>query len=153
MADIEAGLTQLHARHREAGTAAPDGGSATPPVAFLQVTGVTEGSPAAEAGLRSGDQLAALGSVHADNFGSLADVAGVVRHSAGRALSLTALRDRVCLAAAWCPSTGLRGRRQGGWVPGLRGRQNVFGYQAWDVIPAMSVWVWFSPTRHLGAWM
>ena len=95
MADIEAGLTQLHARHREVGAtaAAPAGGSATPPAAFLQVTGVTEGSPAAEAGLRSGDQLAALGSVHADNFCSLSDVAGVVQHSSGRPLAVTALRD------------------------------------------------------------
>ncbi|XP_043235034.1 26S proteasome non-ATPase regulatory subunit 9-like isoform X2 [Amphibalanus amphitrite] len=92
MSDIEAGLAQLHAQHREAGTASEAGGSATPPAAFLQVTAVTDGSPAAEAGLRAGDQLAALGSVNADNFGSLSDVAGVVRHSAGRPLAVTALR-------------------------------------------------------------
>ncbi|XP_037072304.1 26S proteasome non-ATPase regulatory subunit 9-like [Pollicipes pollicipes] len=104
MTRIEAGLAELHGRQRAAGGAAREPDSApTPPAAFLQVTGVSDGSPAAAAGLQRGDQLAAVGSVHADNFGTLADVAAAVRHSAGRPLPVTVLRDGRRLALQLTP--------------------------------------------------
>ena len=89
MSEIDTRLALLLDRQRDRNES--ESGSAMPPAAFLQVTSVSEGSPAAEAGLRAGDQLTALGSVRADNFGSLADVAGAVAVTAlrgGRRLSL-----------------------------------------------------------------
>ncbi|CAH1173721.1 unnamed protein product [Phaedon cochleariae] len=57
-------------------------------IPFARVTIVSEGSPADHAGIRVGDEVVEFGSVNADNFKNITDIATVVQHSDGSQVSV-----------------------------------------------------------------
>ncbi|KAL4892723.1 hypothetical protein BDV59DRAFT_39514 [Aspergillus ambiguus] len=72
------------------GSAASDVGILGPP--FAKVNGVTEASPAHQAGLRPGDTIRVFGSVNWINHARLTKVAEVVQQNEGRALTVKIVR-------------------------------------------------------------
>ena len=99
MSQIELGLHSLHAQSREGiGVVHPD---AVPceilprkpiPNTFAKVDKVEENSPASEAGLLVGDELAAFGSVNAENFVSMKSLSEVTYRSKNLSLELEIVR-------------------------------------------------------------
>eukprot|EP00047_Mylnosiga_fluctuans_P014452 m.38594 g.38594 ORF g.38594 m.38594 type:complete len:189 (-) comp5514_c0_seq2:197-763(-) len=87
LAKIEAGLAAVHAasKREETGAGPAPMSPSTPAVlpAFLVVGPVTALSPAAEAGLQSGDKIVRFGSINAGNFAGMGTIADLVRHSEG----------------------------------------------------------------------
>ncbi len=63
----------------------------TPPFTSLTVKGVLKGKPAAEAGIKPGDQIIKVGSVDLVKAGK--DLADVLRHNQDEVISLTVLRN------------------------------------------------------------
>uniref|UniRef100_A0A8D3CHF4 26S proteasome non-ATPase regulatory subunit 9 n=1 Tax=Scophthalmus maximus TaxID=52904 RepID=A0A8D3CHF4_SCOMX len=100
MAEIEEALHKLHAREKakreqdeaEAHVEAMEQEVTLPPP-FAQVDAVTQGSPACGAGLRVGDEVIEFGSVNAENFQNLQNIAAVVQHSEGKPLRVAVIRD------------------------------------------------------------
>ncbi|NXD26743.1 PSMD9 ATPase, partial [Spelaeornis formosus] len=99
MKQVEEALHKLHAREKE--KHARDEAEALAeamsqeqrlPQAFARVNAVTPGSPASAAGLQVDDEVVEFGSVNANNFQSLQNIATVVQHSEGRPLSVTVIR-------------------------------------------------------------
>ncbi|XP_037115326.1 26S proteasome non-ATPase regulatory subunit 9 [Syngnathus acus] len=99
MADIEDALHRLHAHEKakrlhgqtEALEEAMEQQDVLPP-AFARVDDITQGSPAAIAGLRIGDEVVEFGSVNTGNFQCLNNIASVVQHSEGKPLRVTVVR-------------------------------------------------------------
>ncbi|MPC85223.1 26S proteasome non-ATPase regulatory subunit 9 [Portunus trituberculatus] len=73
----------------------PNGTNAPPPPQnfepFAKVDHVMPGSPANMAGLQEGDLLSKFGSVTAENFCNLTNVAAVVQHSVNSAIQVSFL--------------------------------------------------------------
>ncbi|XP_060641993.1 26S proteasome non-ATPase regulatory subunit 9 [Anolis sagrei] len=99
MQQVEEALHQLHARDKEkhardeAEARAEARGQGLPsPQPFAKVNAITPGSPASLSGLQVGDEIVEFGSVNAHNFQSLQNIATVVQHSEGKALSVTVIR-------------------------------------------------------------
>uniref|UniRef100_A0A8D2PLH4 26S proteasome non-ATPase regulatory subunit 9 n=1 Tax=Zosterops lateralis melanops TaxID=1220523 RepID=A0A8D2PLH4_ZOSLA len=99
MKQVEEALHQLHAREKE--KHARDEAEALAeamsqkqnlPQAFAKVNAVTPGSPASVSGLQVDDEIVEFGSVNANNFQNLQNIATVVQHSEGRPLSVTVIR-------------------------------------------------------------
>ncbi|NWS96573.1 PSMD9 ATPase, partial [Mionectes macconnelli] len=99
MKQVEEALHQLHAREKE--KQARDEAEALAeamsqnqslPQPFARVNAVTPGSPASVSGLQVDDEIVEFGSVNANNFQNLQNVATVVQHSEGRPLSVTVIR-------------------------------------------------------------
>ncbi|KAJ8286264.1 hypothetical protein GJAV_G00036430 [Gymnothorax javanicus] len=101
MLEIEEALHRLHAA--EKARRAQDGGGPTQaeameeepslPAPFARVDAITPGSPASQAGLRVGDEIIEFGSINTGNFQTLQNIASVVQHSEGKALSITVVRE------------------------------------------------------------
>ncbi|NWI09393.1 PSMD9 ATPase, partial [Crypturellus soui] len=100
MKQVEEALHQLHAREKE--KQAKDEAEALAearsqqqglPRAFARVNEVTPGSPASLSGLQVDDEIVEFGSVNAQNFQNLQNIATVVQHSEGRPLSVTVIRS------------------------------------------------------------
>ena len=60
---------------------------------FLRVHGVIPDSPSHASGLRNGDAICQIGSLHKDNFTNLGDVAEVVKLSVNKAVPVKLIRD------------------------------------------------------------
>ena len=60
---------------------------------FLRVHGVLPDSPAYNSGLRDGDVICQIGSLHKDNFSNLGDVAEIVKLSVNKAVPVKVIRD------------------------------------------------------------
>ncbi|NXO29906.1 PSMD9 ATPase, partial [Cisticola juncidis] len=99
MKEVEEALHKLHAREKE--KQAKDEAEALAearsqnqslPQAFAKVNAVTPGSPASVSGLQVDDEIVEFGSVNANNFQNLQNIATVVQHSEGRPLSVTVIR-------------------------------------------------------------
>ncbi|XP_033641089.1 26S proteasome non-ATPase regulatory subunit 9-like [Asterias rubens] len=99
MVNIENSLHDLHSyerQQREQGESLPTNGASTAAIAlipFASIDLVSEGSPAANAGLLVGDEIIEFGSICTSNFKSLQDIATVVRHSQGRSVRVVTLRE------------------------------------------------------------
>uniref|UniRef100_A0A7S2V143 PDZ domain-containing protein n=1 Tax=Fibrocapsa japonica TaxID=94617 RepID=A0A7S2V143_9STRA len=63
------------------------------PMAFAEVREVSEGSPAASAGLQAGDRVVKFGSVNAGNHRDLAAVADVARNNIGQSIQVAIERE------------------------------------------------------------
>ncbi|XP_063423987.1 26S proteasome non-ATPase regulatory subunit 9-like [Mytilus trossulus] len=72
---------------------------------FLEVNKVDDGSPASTAQLQEGDKILQFGSITAENFKSLQDIASVVQHSKGKPLTLTVSRSNTDLRLSLTPNT------------------------------------------------
>ncbi|XP_015733510.1 26S proteasome non-ATPase regulatory subunit 9 isoform X2 [Coturnix japonica] len=88
MKQVEEALHQLHAREKEKhardeAEARAEAMSQNLPTAFAKVNVVTPESPASIAGLQVDDEIVEFGSVNANNFKSLQNIATVVQHSEG----------------------------------------------------------------------
>ncbi|OWK61244.1 26S proteasome non-ATPase regulatory subunit 9 [Lonchura striata] len=90
MKQVEEALHKLHAREKE--KHAKDEAEALAeamsqkqslPQAFAKVNTVTPGSPASVSGLQVDDEIVEFGSVNANNFQNLQNIATVVQHSEG----------------------------------------------------------------------
>ncbi|NXQ43300.1 PSMD9 ATPase, partial [Catharus fuscescens] len=99
MKEVEEALHKLHAREKE--KHAKDEAEAMAeamrqnqslPQPFAKVNAVTPGSPASVSGLQVDDEIVEFGSVNANNFQNLQNIATVVQHSEGRPLSVTVIR-------------------------------------------------------------
>uniref|UniRef100_A0A8C9N238 26S proteasome non-ATPase regulatory subunit 9 n=1 Tax=Serinus canaria TaxID=9135 RepID=A0A8C9N238_SERCA len=99
MKEVEEALHKLHAREKE--KHAKDEAEALAeamsqnqslPQAFAKVNTVSPGSPASVSGLQVDDEIVEFGSVNANNFQNLQNIATVVQHSEGRPLSVTVIR-------------------------------------------------------------
>lgn len=120
MKQIEEGLHHVHAAAREkkklAGESQTTGGDtsddeqSTP---FLTVDHVSPGSPAEKAGLQLGDRIVKFGSVNAENFQNMQNIASVVQHSKGQSLGIILRRAnniyRLSLTPSEWPGRGLLG--------------------------------------------
>uniref|UniRef100_A0A8C9L6D7 26S proteasome non-ATPase regulatory subunit 9 n=1 Tax=Pavo cristatus TaxID=9049 RepID=A0A8C9L6D7_PAVCR len=98
MKQVEEALHQLHAREKEKhardeAEARAEAMSQSLPPAFAKVNAVTPESPASTSGLQVDDEIVEFGSVNAQNFKSLQNIATVVQHSEGRPLSVTVIRN------------------------------------------------------------
>ncbi|XP_056318442.1 26S proteasome non-ATPase regulatory subunit 9 [Danio aesculapii] len=98
MVEIEEALHKLHATakvaHEQDDTQMETSGQTVDsPSPFALVDAVTHGSPAAQAGLRVGDQIMEFGSVNTHNFRNLRDIAAVVQHSEGKSLRVGVFRN------------------------------------------------------------
>ncbi|KAG8456087.1 hypothetical protein GDO86_002040 [Hymenochirus boettgeri] len=99
MKQIEDALHQLHAREKEkhekdkaeAQSEVLQHQNSSP--AFARVDTVTAGSPASMSGLQVGDEIIAFGTVNTSNFKTLQNIAEVVKHSEGKPLNITVVRD------------------------------------------------------------
>ncbi|XP_026865123.1 26S proteasome non-ATPase regulatory subunit 9 [Electrophorus electricus] len=99
MVEIEEALHMLHARERakreqdqaEAQVESMEQESSLPSP-FARVDAVTQGSPAHQAGLLTGDEIIEFGSVNTSNFQNLQNIASVVQHSEGKSLSVAVIR-------------------------------------------------------------
>jgi len=60
---------------------------------FLTVDSVTGGSPAADAGLRKGDEIIQFGSICEPNFKALNQISELVQNSVNKPIRLTILRE------------------------------------------------------------
>ncbi|XP_001635592.2 26S proteasome non-ATPase regulatory subunit 9 [Nematostella vectensis] len=118
MKEIEEGLHKVHAkakenkRENETGQASTESRDVnlTP---FLRVESVTPHSPAAKAGLEVGDNILKFGSLSAQNFQGLQNIASVVQHSKGIPLHVTIQREdkrkNISLTPNTWPGKGLLG--------------------------------------------
>ncbi|XP_065305430.1 26S proteasome non-ATPase regulatory subunit 9 [Dermacentor albipictus] len=116
MKDIEKSLHAYHAQLSRNG-ADNNGGPATVtqqqqnvahgsgPAAqpFAVVGKVENGSPADVAGLSAGDKIVKFGSVNAENFKDLTDIAAVVQHSVGRPVNVLVKRGADAVPAVLTP--------------------------------------------------
>ncbi|XP_075291057.1 26S proteasome non-ATPase regulatory subunit 9 [Opisthocomus hoazin] len=98
MKQVEEALHQLHAREKEKhakdeAEALAEAMGQSLPQAFAKVNAVTPGSPASISGLQVDDEIVEFGSVNANNFQNLQNIATVVQHSEGRPLSVTVIRS------------------------------------------------------------
>ncbi|KAI0228938.1 26S proteasome non-ATPase regulatory subunit 9 [Lamellibrachia satsuma] len=98
MGQIETGLHALHSDARTDTVHRMDvdstaTGQRPQKQPFARVALVDTGSPASNAGLQVGDELLEFGSVTQENFTSLQDIAAVVKHSNGHAVTLVVLRE------------------------------------------------------------
>ncbi|XP_068594677.1 26S proteasome non-ATPase regulatory subunit 9 [Brachionichthys hirsutus] len=100
MVEIEEALHKLHAREKAKRERDESGAQeeamerrVTLPPPFARVDAVTQGSPACGAGLRVGDEVVEFGSVNAENFRNLQNIASVVQHSEGKPLRIAVIRD------------------------------------------------------------
>lgn len=97
MAAIEKKLHDIHAEARESGKAsneqAAQQSTASVLKGFVKVNSVTEGSPAAAAGMRVGDAIIEFGTLSATNFSTLSDLALVAQHSIERPIKVVVNRD------------------------------------------------------------
>ncbi|XP_022086107.1 26S proteasome non-ATPase regulatory subunit 9-like [Acanthaster planci] len=99
MVQIESSLHDLHAferQQREQGGSLPTNGAGSAAAAlvpFARIDLVTEGSPAANAGLLVGDEIIEFGHVNTSNFKSMQDVAAVVQQNEGKLLTIVMLRE------------------------------------------------------------
>ena len=97
--EIEQGLADVHSQARkdrgESATSPPTSPTAPekPRVAFLRVGEVSDGSPAQDAGFKDGDLITKLGSITADNFTGLQDVAKLTQHAENRPVGVELQRD------------------------------------------------------------
>ncbi|KAL1501883.1 hypothetical protein ABEB36_007123 [Hypothenemus hampei] len=62
-------------------------------IPFAKVTQVSDGSPAFYAGIRVNDELVEFGTVNANNFKAITDIATVVQHSEGTQVNLKLKRN------------------------------------------------------------
>ncbi|XP_054501969.2 26S proteasome non-ATPase regulatory subunit 9 isoform X1 [Agelaius phoeniceus] len=99
MKQVEEALHKLHAREKEKhakdeaeALAEAMSQSQSLPRAFAKVNSVSPGSPASVSGLQVDDEIVEFGSVNANNFQNLQNIATVVQHSEGRPLSVTVIR-------------------------------------------------------------
>ncbi|KAF4074560.1 hypothetical protein AMELA_G00240770 [Ameiurus melas] len=100
MVEIEEALHKLHARERakqeqdqaEAQMESMEQDLSLPPP-FARVDAVTQGSPAYQAGLCVGDEIAEFGSIKPSNFHNLQNIASVVQHCEGKSVSVTVIRN------------------------------------------------------------
>nr|XP_050027657.1 26S proteasome non-ATPase regulatory subunit 9-like [Dermacentor andersoni] len=105
MKDIEKSLHVYHAQLSRNGAdnggpaavtqqqiVAHGGGPAAAPQPFAVVGKVENGSPADIAGLSAGDKIVKFGSVNAENFKDVTDIAAVVQHSVGRPVNVLVKR-------------------------------------------------------------
>uniref|UniRef100_A0A8D2NED6 26S proteasome non-ATPase regulatory subunit 9 n=1 Tax=Zonotrichia albicollis TaxID=44394 RepID=A0A8D2NED6_ZONAL len=99
MKQVEEALHKLHAREKEKhardeaeALAEAMSQSQSLPQAFAKVNSVSPGSPASVSGLQVDDEIVEFGSVNANNFQNLQNIATVVQHSEGRPLSVTVIR-------------------------------------------------------------
>ncbi|XP_053328746.1 26S proteasome non-ATPase regulatory subunit 9 [Spea bombifrons] len=99
MKQIEEALYSLHAHEKEKRSKDEAEAQAEArhhqqplPEAFAKVDTVTPGSPASISGLQVGDEIVTFGSVNANNFQTLQNIASVVQHSEGKPLSVTVIR-------------------------------------------------------------
>ncbi|KAK2190572.1 hypothetical protein NP493_75g02006 [Ridgeia piscesae] len=110
MAQIETGLHALHSEARTETVHSMDTDSTSTDLRpqklpFAKVTIVDTGSPASNAGLQVDDELLQFGSVTTENFSSLQDIAAVVQHSKGTAVTLTVLRTAKMTRLSLTPKT------------------------------------------------
>jgi len=95
MSKIEAALGGLHSLGAQGvAVARPTGPVSTVSerVPFLRVSNVLPGSPAEQSGLRDGDLVCQMGSLHKDSFSGLGDVAEIVKLSVNKAVPVKVLR-------------------------------------------------------------
>ncbi|XP_076843210.1 26S proteasome non-ATPase regulatory subunit 9 [Brachyhypopomus gauderio] len=100
MVEIEDALHRLHARERakqeqdQAGAPVETTDQLPSlPSPFARVDAVTQGSPAHQAGLLTGDEIIEFGSVNTSNFQNLQNIGSVVQHSEGKSLSVAVVRN------------------------------------------------------------
>lgn len=97
MEAVEKKIHDIHAEAREAGkvtneqTARQSG--APVPKAFAKINSVTDGSPAAVAGLQVGDAIVEFGTLNASNFSALSDLALIAQHSIERSVRVAVNRN------------------------------------------------------------
>ncbi|XP_067928238.1 26S proteasome non-ATPase regulatory subunit 9-like [Watersipora subatra] len=98
MKDLEAKLYQIHDCARKtqtvsSGVSTCTSGQTVKPQPFLTVNQVMTASPAAHAGLQTGDLIKEFGSVNSSNFKNLQDIALVVQHSKDKVVKLLIERE------------------------------------------------------------
>eukprot|EP00731_Ephydatia_muelleri_P009557 Em0005g143a len=85
MAAVEKKIHDMHAEARESGKATNEQTARQSGVpvskAFAKINSVTDGSPAALAGLQVGDAIVEFGTLNAANFSALSDLALIAQHS------------------------------------------------------------------------
>ncbi|XP_045208647.2 26S proteasome non-ATPase regulatory subunit 9-like [Mercenaria mercenaria] len=122
MEEIEEELYKIHAEARLASqgtTQEPDSTQEVKKFVVREPIGtvmsVDEGSPAEMAGLRVGDSVVQFGSLTADNFQGLQNIATVVQHSIDKSLPVAVVRDSMAeiklsiTPTRWKPDKGLLG--------------------------------------------
>ncbi|VDK58366.1 unnamed protein product [Anisakis simplex] len=60
---------------------------------FAKIDTVAPSSPAHEAGLKNGDPIVQFGSLHAENFSDINQLAGIVQNSVGKKIRITVIRE------------------------------------------------------------
>ncbi|XP_038065480.1 26S proteasome non-ATPase regulatory subunit 9-like [Patiria miniata] len=111
MANIENSLHDLHAferQEREHGASLPTNGAVSAAAAlvpFARIDLVSEGSPAAKAGLLEGDEIIEFGYVDTSNFQTMQDIAAVVQESQGKSLRILTLREGKGVPVSLKPQT------------------------------------------------
>jgi 26S proteasome non-ATPase regulatory subunit 9 len=107
MATLETSLHELHSLANPAAGAAPSAPAAPARVVhtepFATVQEVLPDSPAAFAGLHTGDRLLSFADVHAGNHRHLSALAEVVRDSVGKAIQVRVQRGEKALALEVTP--------------------------------------------------
>jgi len=94
MAQIESGVNVIHDKSRTEGNGTNCASNRVVlPLCFAAIDLVTEGSPAAQDGLKVGDRVAVFGSVNADNFGALSDVGKETRQNQGKEVRVKVVRN------------------------------------------------------------
>lgn len=105
---IEEKLHQIHAETRLRRGAESEGVARGEerrilPTVFARVSQVTDGSPAASAGVKADDKIAEFGSVTAANFTGLKNVADVVQHSVGSPVHVLLVRREESVSLSLTP--------------------------------------------------
>ncbi|XP_064650864.1 26S proteasome non-ATPase regulatory subunit 9-like [Lineus longissimus] len=107
MKEIEEGLYQVHAaakgEHAESMEIEPVCPGRVTTFAYVDL--VDEGSPAQAAGLEKCDELVEFGSVTAQNFVNLQNIATIVQHSVGKPIKITVLRKEEMVKLTLTPNT------------------------------------------------
>ncbi|KAL5494448.1 hypothetical protein EMCRGX_G015784 [Ephydatia muelleri] len=97
MAAVEKKIHDMHAEARESGKATNEQTARQSGVpvskAFAKINSVTDGSPAALAGLQVGDAIVEFGTLNAANFSALSDLALIAQHSVERPVRVTVNRN------------------------------------------------------------
>ncbi|KAF4529543.1 hypothetical protein B566_EDAN014389 [Ephemera danica] len=102
---IEQGLHAIHAQVRESGDLPNWNEDVRGGDSFVRINFVAPGSPAAEAGLQVEDQFVEFGTLNANNYTSLQDVAQIVQNSVNTEIPIKVKRKTQFLRLRLTPKT------------------------------------------------